>query len=472
MAILTMKFGGASVGTTGALTQVLSIVLQEHERHDKLILVVSALDGVTDALIEAAELAQVGNRRGYRRITNTLRTRHLALIEHLPLGPTEQNVLYADIDRLLFDMLDICQALADQHLEADRPPQAIMDQIIGVGERIAARIVAALLRQNNLRGVAVDATDLIITDGVFGNARPDMALTRERIQQTLMPMLARDIMPVVTGFIGSTPTGNITTMGRGGSDYTASILAVCTNSDEVWMWTDVDGMMTANPREEEKARTIPHLSYDEVAELAYFGAHILHSRMIGPLRDYKIPLRIKNVFSPRKAGTTVRDIPASKNVGLKAVTSIHGLALTSIHSGPLTDISALIDDTMQSTIGNHTEVMITSQSSDRSFTCFVVPTNAGPDAVRAVHQALEGALEQSEVINNDWTIERVSIITVVGAGIEHQPQLVANIFQAMSNIPLLGLAQGPSGCSLSLVIHQNHLKQALQQIHHTIINSG
>src|SRR5690606_18574799 len=168
MAILVMKFGGASVGTATALTQVLSIVLQEHERWDHLLLVVSALDGVTDALIEASQLALLNNRRGYRRIVATLRTRHLALIDHLPLGVNERNALQADIDRLLFDMLDVCQNMPSNLSDSARP-EAI-DRVIGTGERLAARIVAALLRQNDLRGVAIDASDILITDAVFGNA--------------------------------------------------------------------------------------------------------------------------------------------------------------------------------------------------------------------------------------------------------------------------------------------------------------
>ncbi|MEO8396913.1 MAG: aspartate kinase, partial [Chloroflexota bacterium] len=246
MSTLIMKFGGTSVGMTMGLTQLLSIVLYERERWERLILVVSALDGVTDQLIEASHLALLNNRRGYRRIVATLRTRHLALIEYLPLGNTERNALQADIDRLLFDMLDVCQNMPD-NLTDSAKPEAI-DRIISTGERLAARIVAALLRQNNLRGVAIDATDVIITDDVFGNATPNLPLTRDRIAANVLPLLNRGIIPVITGFIGATPNGKTTTLGRGGSDYTASIVGVCSDAQEVWVWTDVDGMMTADPR--------------------------------------------------------------------------------------------------------------------------------------------------------------------------------------------------------------------------------
>lgn len=468
MRTLTMKFGGASVGTTTALTQVLSIVLQEHERWDHLLLVVSALDGVTDALIEAAQLAHLSNRRGYRRIAATLRTRHLSLVEQLPLGTSERNALQADIDRLLFDMLDVCQTMADTPGESSFP--AMFDRIIGVGERLAARIVAALLRQNNLRGVAIDATDLIVTDNVFGNATPDMTLTRQRIAQNLLPMLTRSIIPVVTGFIGATPDGQPTTLGRGGSDYTASILAVSANADEVWMWTDVDGMMTADPQEVPEARTISLLSYDEVAELAYFGARILHARMIGPLRDNHIPLWVKNVFKPREAGTLIHDVNVEGAQTLKAVTSIPGLALTAPYSGPLTEISARIDEALFATTGSHADVMISAQSSAQSLVCFVIPTSAGPEAVRATRSALEKRL-QTEGSETLWTIQAVTIVTTIGANLDELTRLIAEIFQALNGIRILGIAQGPSRCSLSIIIDPKETDRALSQIHEMLVNS-
>lgn len=467
MRTLTMKFGGASVGTTTALTQVLSIVLQEHERWDNLLLVVSALDGVTDALIEAAQLAQVSNRRGYRRIVATLRTRHLSLVEQLPLGVTERNTLQADIDRLLFDMMNVCQALADDPNSLAQPAQ--FDRIIGVGERLSARIVAALLRQNNLRGVAIDATDLIVTDSVFSHANPDMILTRQRIAQNLLPMLGRGIVAVVTGFIGATPSGQATTLGRGGSDYTASILAVCAGSQEVWMYTAVDGMMTSDPHEISHARTVPELSYDEVAELAYFGARILHARMIGPLREHRIPLRVKNVFKPRDPGTLIRDGSTEHAPRLKAVTTIPGLGLTADYSGPVDAIAAMVDEVLFSNTGSHAEVMISSQSSARSLLCFIIPTSAGPDAVLAVQHALEMRLKDSPNTAR-WKVEPLAILTVIGSRLDQAPGLLAEVFRALTGIHILGIAQGPSGCSLSLIIENDDAESGLSQVHDLVID--
>jgi aspartate kinase len=469
MSTLVMKFGGSAVGTTPALIQVLSIVLHERSRWDRLLLVVSALDGVTDALIEAAHLAQLGNRRGYRRIAATLRTRHLALIEELPLGNTERNALQADIDRLLFDMLDLCQAMANTI--GGKVLDDNVDAVVGVGERLAARIIAALLRQNKLWSVAIDTTDIIVTDDVYGNATPNITLTRERITKHLLPMLERDIVPVITGFIGGTTTGKPTTLGRGGSDYTASVLSVCIDADEVWIWADVDGMMSADPREVEDARVVPALSYDEVAELAYFGARILHSRMIGPLRQERIPLRIKNVFKPQEQGTLIHDLATGRAHALKAVTSIQGLGMTAERSGPLSLISEIVDETLFNTVGSHADVMISSQSSTHSFVCFVIPTSAGPDAIHTAQMTLDARLRHQPETQS-WHVHPVSIVTAIGAKLDMFPGLIGEIFQTLQDVRVLAVAQGPSRCSLSLVVEPPEAESALLQIHNLIINNA
>lgn len=465
---LVMKFGGSSVGTTAALTQVLSIILHEHKHWDRMVLVASALDGVTDALLEAAQLAQLSNRRGYRRITATLRTRHLALIDQLPLGHVERNALHADIDRLLFDMLDICQGIANTH--SDTLPPETSDAIIGVGERLSARIIAALLRQNGLRGVAIDATDLIITDSVYSNATPDMRLTGERIQQNLLPMLGRQIIPVITGFVGSTPDGKPTTLGRGGSDYTASILSTCIDASELWVWSGVDGMMTSDPREVPDARVIPELSYHEVAELAYFGARILHPRMIGPLYERRIPLRVKNVYKPQQPGTLIGDYSDEQTAGIKAVTSIQGVGLTAEYSGSLSGVAKLVDDTLFASIGSRADVMISSQSSSHSLLCFVIPTSAGLDIVDDVCAILQQRLHQQPE-GQVWQVRPISVLTAIRGGLDQHPELVARILLALDGVRILALAQGPSNCSFSVVVRPADAERALHQLHRLVLKN-
>jgi bifunctional aspartokinase / homoserine dehydrogenase 1 len=469
MTTLIMKFGGSSVGTPAALTQVLSIVLHEQKRWNRLILVVSALDGVTDMLLEAAYLAQVSNQRGYRRIAATLRTRHIALVDQLPLGTTERSALQADIDRLLFEMLDTCQSVANTTAETLSP--AFSDSISSVGERLSARIIASLLRQNNLLGVAIDGTDIVITDNIHGNANPNMELTAQRIQTNLLPMLDRNIIPVVTGYIGATTQGTTTTMGRGGSDYTASILAVCAQADEVWIWSDVDGMMSADPREIDSAQVIDELSYNEVAELAYFGARILHARMIRPLQDRQIPLRIKNVYKPQLTGTLIREIVAPLAPSLKAVTSIQGIGLTANRSGSLSAITQIVDDTLFSSVGNRADVMISSQSSSKSFLCFIVPTNVGVEAMDSIRAMLNDKLKQ-QPDSTLWTVKLLSIVTAIGENLDESLTMTAKILNQLNGTHILGLAQGPSRCSLSIIVESYDSDIVLQKIHDLTLSSA
>lgn len=470
MDTLIMKFGGSALGTVPALTQVLSIILHEHKRWKRLLLVASALDGVTDMLLEAAHLAQVANQRGYRRISATLRTRHLALVEHLPLGQPERAALQADIDRLLFEMLDDCQTVASTPSDTLSPE--ISDRIVGVGERLSARIIAALLRQNGLRGVAIDGTDVIITDNVHGNATPLMDITKQRIEKNLLPMLTRDIIPVVAGYIGATVEGKPTTIGRGGSDYTASVLAVTSEADEVWIWSDVDGMMSTDPREIEEARVIPEMSYDEVAELAYFGARILHARMIQPLQQNNIPLRVKNVYKPQFRGTLIHHASPETTQRIKAVTSIPGIGLTANRSGSLSKITQLVDDTLFETTGSRADVTISAQSASRSFLCFIVPTSAGGlETVNATSANIVGKLENLHD-SAKWTVHPVSIVTAIGEGLDQMQGLNATILQHLNGIRIVGLAQGPSYCSLSVIVEQSATEEALRRIHDLVLNNG
>lgn len=463
MGILTMKFGGSTVGTTTALPQVVSIILQEFERWEHLIIVVSALDGVTDALIEASHLAQLGNRRGYRRIVATIRTRHLALVEQLPLKDDERNALKADIDRLLFDMLDVCQTLSEP-TSVNLPVAEYVDAIIGVGERLSARIIATLLRHNNIKGVALDAFDLIITDDVFGNANADIERTRERIQSNLMPLLERKLVPVITGFIGSTLSGKPTTLGRGGSDFTASLLAVCTGASEVWIWADVDGMMSADPRELDNAHAIDELSYAEVAELTYFGARILHTRMVAPLKAQHIPLFVKNVFKPQYVGTRIHANAPDFPPQIKAITSSQSIGLVTVQHADLGDLVHTINESLYQTIGVKPDVLMTAQSPNARFLCFIIPTSAGPDALRHITLDLEKRLDESQ-----WSLTPVTIITAIGTRLNDSPRLLGDILVALDDIPTLAISQGASHCSLSVVVAPHDTDRALHRIH-TIIH--
>ena len=424
MSTLVMKFGGASLGTSAGLAQVLRICADESKNWEQLLIVVSALDGVTDMLLDAAHFARIDHPRGYRRIAANLRTRHLALIDQLPLDRPDRNTLQADIDQLISTLLDDCLEIANMLNEELSPMYS--DTVVAVGERLSARIIAALLRQNEIRGVAVDGTDLLVTDDVHGNANPELGPTAQRVDSVLIPILQRKIIPVVTGFIGATAEGATTTLGRGGTDYTASVVSALLGADELWIWTDVDGMMSADPRRQRNARVIPKLSYDEAADFAYFGAKILHARMIAPLAEAGLPLRIKNIFQPKQAGTLVVNGAGDGSPVIKAVTSVQGLSLRRPTSGSLAGVTRLVGNTLFKTLGMRTEVLIASQSSNSSFICLVIPTSIGIDGVDRLQRALQAKMaEYPEKM--PWAIETISLVTAIGDSLQRAPRLLSQV---------------------------------------------
>ena len=468
MRTLAMKFGGASLGTATALTQVLGIIIHEYERWDRILIVASALEGVTDMLLEAARQARISNRRGYRRIAATLRTRHLALVDHLPFDETDRISLKADIDMLLSDMLDQCQKIASNLNDEVSP--SMSDAVVAVGERLSARIIAALLSQNDIRGVAVDGTELLVTDDVHGNANPIVPLTEQRVSGLLAPMLERRIVPVVSGFIGATEKGETTTLGRGGTDLTASVLSALLAADELWIWADVDGLMSADPRIVANSCVIPALSYQEAAELAYFGAKILHTRMIVPLADRQLPLRIKNVYQPQETGTLVTCETTQGRSIIKAVTSIQGLSLSRPASGSMAGITRLVGNILFKTMGMRAEVMIASQSSNSSFLAFVIPTSIGIDGVDRLTRALQGKMaEYPEKM--PWQIETISMVTAIGNDLTSAPGLLAAVLRQLDSLTIYGLAVGPSKCSITVAVSPADEFAALTGIHELAISS-
>jgi len=469
MTTLVMKFGGASLGTSAGLAQVLRICADESQNWERLLIVVSALDGVTDMLLDAAHFARIDHPRGYRRIAANLRTRHLALIDQLPLDRPDRNTLQADIDQLISSLLDDCLAIANKFYEELSPIHS--DALVAVGERLSARIIAALLRQNDIRGVAVDGTDLLVTDDVHGNANPELGPTAQRVNTVLIPILQRKMIPVVTGFIGATAAGATTTLGRGGTDYTASVISALLGADELWIWTDVDGMMSADPRRERNAQVIPSLSYSEAADFAYFGAKILHARMIAPLAEAGLPLRIKNIFEPKLVGTLVANETGAGNPAIKAVTSVQGLSLRRPTSGSLAGVTRLVGNTLFKTLGMRSEVLIASQSSNSSFICLVIPTSIGIDGVDRLQQALRKKMaEYPEKM--PWQIETISLVTAIGNNISSSPGLLAKVLAKLDDIPVLGLAVGPSNCSMTVAISQADSRAALARIHELTVKNG
>jgi aspartate kinase len=348
-----------------------------------------------------------------------------------------------------------------------------MDAITSLGEQINARVMAAVLRQRGARSEAVDATELIITDGTYQNAVPLMDQTRAQTLARLGPLMDQGVVPIVTGFIGATEDGVTTTLGRGGSDYSAAILGDSLDADEVWILTDVDGVMTTDPRIVADARVIPTLSASEVSELAYFGAKVLHPRTIRPVIERGIPLWVKNTFNPAFAGTRVVSEPESTVGTVKAVTAIRGLSMVTVEGRGMMGVPGIAARTFSAVASQGASVLMISQSSSEQSICFVIPT----EAVAPVVSAIEGemALELArEDVDRVWSLDDVVIVTAVGAGIRGTPGVAHRIFGALaqSEINVIAVAQGSSECSISLVVSADDTAEAVQQIHREVIVNG
>jgi aspartate kinase len=281
--------------------------------------------------------------------------------------------------------------------------------------------------------------------------------------------LEAGIVPVVTGFIGATQDGVTTTLGRGGSDYTAAILGDCLDADEVWTWTDVDGVMTADPRMVSEARVIPVLSYNEVSELAYFGAKVLHPKTILPLIERGTPLWVKNTFNPTFPGTRIdRDPEVDGKV--KAVTAIHGTSMVTVEGKGMLGVPGIAARTFSAVARQGVSVLMISQASSEQSICFIIPTPTVPDVIQAIEAEIASELERRD-IDKVWSLDDVVIVTTVGAGLRSTPGIAARIFGALGSagINVIAIAQGSSECSLSLVVAAEDAADAVGSIHREVV---
>lgn len=469
MRTLTMKFGGTSVGSAAAVAQAAEMVLSGAEQWEQVVVVVSAANGATDALIRGASTAASGDGETYLSLQAELRERHHEVIHELLASSSECSSLLAVVDEHLAEFDAFCRSI---HVLGEVTPRA-MDTIVSVGERMNARILAALLRQRGASSEAVDATQLIVTDSTFQKAAPLMEPTRERVAERLLPLLADGVIPIVTGFIGATLQGETTTLGRGGSDFSAAILGDCLDSDEVWIWTDVDGVMTADPRQVPQARLIPVLSYGEVAELAYFGAKVLHPRAIRPVVERDIPLWVKNTFNPSCPGTRIVREAENASGAVKAVTAIEGLSMVTVEGRGMLGVPGIAARTFAAVASQGASVLMISQASSEQSICFVIPTDTVPLVVTAIEEEMATELRRRD-IDRVSSLNDVVIVTAVGAGLRRTPGVAARTFGALaqSNINVIAVAQGSSECSISLVVSAQDAGDAVRQIHNEVILHG
>jgi len=469
MKTLVMKFGGTSVGGAPAVKQAAAIVQEQAQAWEHLVVIVSAMRGVTDALIQGARTAASGDGQTYLALVTDLRVKHTLAVAELLADTDERTGLLKTLDAYLDEFATFCRSV---QVLGEVTPRA-MDAISSLGERMNARIVAARLRQIGLRSEAVDATELIVTDRRFQQATPLMDATRARTQARLSPLLEAGVTPVITGFMGATEDGITTTLGRGGSDYSAAILGVALDADEVWTWTDVDGVLTTDPRIVSDARVIPVLSYSEVAELAYFGAKVLHPKTISPVVERGIPLWVKNTFNPTCPGTRIVREPESTPGTVKAVSAIQGLSMVNVEGRGMMGVPGIAARTFAAVASQGASVLMISQASSEQSICFVIPTETAAGVIAAIEEEMALELSRRD-IDRVWAMDDVVIVTAIGAGMRGTPGVAARLFGALAQkeINVITIAQGSSECSISLVVAADQATEAVRQLHAEVINGG
>jgi aspartate kinase len=456
-----MKFGGTSVGDASAIARAIEIIsAAPHE--GQVVVVVSAMSGVTNQLVEAATLSEAGKYASVVSIFEGIRRQHERAIEALIPSVAERTRIITQLKTLLEEADRFCQGVC---LLGELTPRS-RDAISGLGERLSAPLVAAALAERGVPNAAIDATELVVTDSCHGGAEPLAEPTRERCEGRLRPLLDQGIVPVVTGFIGATPEGALTTLGRGGSDYSATILGAALEADEVIIWTDVDGLQTSDPRMVAGGCTIPELSYREASELAYFGAKVLHPKTLRAVMRCGIPLWIRNTFAPERPGTRITPEGEPSSGAVKAVTAIENVVLIHLGGPGMVGVPDVLGRTFRSTAAARADVMFISQSSSQNDLCLVIPSAVAKRAVEALRRefAPELASAKAESITVDST---VAVVAVIGHHLRGIAGVVGRTCSALDheNVSIVAIAQGSNECTLSLVVAKGDVKAALMSIH-------
>jgi len=460
-ALQVMKFGGTSVGDAQCIARAAQIIAGG-ARATRCVAVVSAMSGVTNRLIEAAKTAQTGDASSATAIINALRAQHEAALAGLVKSGKEREREMQKIEAVLAEGRRFCEGTALLRELSART----LDVISSLGERLSAPLVAAALGQLGLDSEAIEATELIVTDEFHGGAEPQMERTSAKSRARLLPLLERGAVPVVTGFLGATTSGDLTTLGRGGSDYSATILGAALGADEVIIWTDVDGVLTADPRLVPEAQTIPEISYREAAELAYFGAKVLHPKTLRPVIQAAIPVWIRNSFAPEKIGTKITQQGASIGGGVKALTAIRDVTLISVGGPGIVGLPDVVGRTFSTTAEVRANVLLISQSSSQNDICFGVSSADALNTVEALRREFAHDLEHHKV-EHIRVDPQIAIVAVVGQNMCGTPGIAGKTFDALgkASVNVIAIAQGSSESNISFVIGEQFVVPALRVLH-------
>jgi aspartokinase/homoserine dehydrogenase 1 len=456
-----LKFGGSSVATADRIRNVVDIIQAIPETVQPIV-VVSAMGGVTSRLRDAIEAA-LKRTETHSSIVEELRDRHQEALEQLVSDPEERQAVETILNARWHELGELLDGV---YLLRECTARS-RDAIISMGERTSVPLVTAALRGADGKAKPFEATQFIRTDAQFGSANVDIEETNRLVEETFSE-LAADTAAVVTGFIGATSEGVTTTLGSSGSDYSATILARALVADQVEIWTDVDGILSADPRMVPEAFPLEQLNYREAGELAYFGAEVLHPRTMQPLKADRIPLLIKNTMNPDAVGTRISGVSTPGSGRVKAVTSIRDTALIIVEGTGMLGVPGIAARVFGALAEKDINVLMISQASSEQSICFVIRQRQSTAAVRALRKTFAAELERGDI--SDIHVQKnVAIVAAVGDSMRNTPGIAGPMFSALrrSKINVLAIAEGASESNLSVVVDDEDVKATLDVLHQT-----
>ncbi len=457
-----IKFGGSSVSTPERIKSVIEIV-RPYLELEQIVLVFSAFGGVTDTLIQLSDQALQGDER-YRPNLKHLEDRHLEAVRQL-VNIQRQSAILATVKTMINELEDVIHGI---FLVKERTPR-MLDFVMSFGERLSAYIISEAFLDHKILCEFLDTRWVIRTDSHFGHAKVDFETTNKLIRQHFK--LRTDIQ-VATGFIASSGSGETTTLGRSGSDYTAAILGAALHASSLEIWTDVNGMMTADPRKVKKAFTVHAMTYHEAMELSHFGAKVIFPSTMQPVMINKIPIWIKNTFNPSFEGTVICEEGNGVDLIIKGISSMSNLSLLSVEGTGLQGVVGVSMRLFGALARENVNVILISQASSEHSICLAVESTSSSNAKTAIekefiHEIREGEMDPVQIESG------LAIVAIVGENMRHNPGTSGRMFYALgkSGVNVYAIAQGSSELNISFVVEQPDAKKTVQAVHDAFYNN-
>jgi aspartate kinase len=446
--MIVMKFGGTSVEDASAIRTVAEIVKGRAKK--KPIVVLSACSGITNTLIRCAELAAAGKEKDAQSILKKdVVDRHFIIIQDLLNNLGHQDALIREINGFHDEISHLLYGIS---ITGDLSPR-VLDFVMSYGERMSTAIAATAMNENGVRAVLMDSRRLVQTNSSFGKAEPNMKDTAKRCEAHLLPLVEKGQVPVLQGFIGANERGVTTTLGRGGSDYSAAIIGTALNADDIEIWTDVDGILTADPKLVANAHRLKEMSFQEAAELAYFGAKVLHPSTLLPAIEKNIPVHILNSKKPQAGGTLIKSRIASSNIVVKSISYKRGITVLNISSARMLGSYGFMKKIFDTFSEHHTSVdLVTTSEVSVSLSIDYTPS-------------LEALVADLEQYGRVQVQHNKAIMCIVGEKLRSEKGVAARVFGRLKDIPIDMISQGASEINITFVIDEDKVPHAVRELH-------